>query len=689
MTSLLLLSLLVAGGDDVLIANFEGNDYGAWTVTGSAFGPGPARGTLPNQMPVDGFLGKGLVNSYAGGDGSVGTLTSPPFTVERKAINFLVGGGRHRNETCVNLLVDGKVVRSATGRDSEHLDWESWNVAEFAGRTARIEIVDRHTGGWGHINVDEIVQSDTPKVGPRTRDVAVEQRYLHLPVRTGAPKRMVRLTLDGALLREFEIELAERDPQFWAEVELGAWKGKTLRLEASGPPGIQEALDAVAQSEDLKAVEPVYAERSRPQVHFTARHGWLNDPNGLVYYKGEYHLYFQYNPYGWGWGNMHWGHAVSKDMVHWEQLPIALSPARYGDWRFSGSAVVDAANTSGFKTGDEDVLVLAHTSTGRGECIAYSNDRGRMWTEYSGNPVVKHQGRDPRLLWHAPTKQWVMALYHEDGKTQSIAFHTSPDLKAWTYRSRIDGFYECPDLFELPVDGDTSKSRWILLAADGRYLVGAFDGSEFHPDGGKHTLWHGAFYASQTFSNVPDGRRIQIGWARGTDFPGMPFNQQMNVPVTLELKSAADGVRMVATPVKELETLREKKHAWSALSLKPGDNPLAGVSAELADVRVAFHPGGAERVVLDLRGIPLTFDARKGELSTKGATVALKPVGGLVTLRVLVDRGSVEIFANDGALAIAVAAIPSPERRSYALTAIGGAADVDALELWELRSAWK
>ncbi len=689
MNLLLLLSMLVAGGDDVLVSNFEGKDYGAWTGTGGAFGTGPASGTLPNQMPVDGFLGKGLVNSYLGGDGSVGTLTSPPFPVERKAINFLIGGGRHPRETCINLLVDGKIVRTATGRDSEHLDWETWNVAEFIGRTATLEIVDRHTGGWGHINIDEIVQSDAPKVGPRAREIAVDHCYLHLPVRTGAPKRMARLTLDGGVVREFEIELAERDPQFWAEVELSAWKGKTLRLESSGPPGVQQALDAVTQGDDLKTVEPLYAERHRPQFHFTARHGWLNDPNGLVYYKGEYHLFFQYNPYGWGWGNMHWGHAVSKDLVHWEQLPIALYPARYGDWRFSGSAVVDAANTSGFKTGEEDVLVLAQTSTGRGECIAYSNDRGRTWTEYSGSPVVKHEGRDPRLLWHAPTKQWVMALYHEEGKTRSIAFHTSPDLKAWTYRSRIDGFYECPDLFELPVDGDASKVRWVLLAGDGRYLVGAFDGSEFKPDGAKRTLWHGAFYASQTFSNVPDGRRIQIGWAQGSDFRGMPFNQQMNIPVTLELKTTADGIRMTAAPVKELETLRGKKHAWNGLSLKPGDNPLAGVDAELADVRVAFRPGGAERVALDVRGLPVVFDARKGELSAKGIVAPLKAVGGVVTLRVLVDRGSVEIFAGDGATAIAVFALPPPERRSFALTAIGGTVEVNDVELWELRSAWK
>jgi len=689
MTLLLALALLVTG-DDLLLSDFEGKDYGAWTVSGTAFGLGPARGTLANQMPVSGFLGKGLVNSYTGGDASVGTLTSPPFTIARKAINFLIGGGRHPSETCINLRVDGAVVRSSTGRDSEHLDWDSWDVAEFTGQSAVIEIVDRHTGGWGHICVDQIVQSDVPmKSGPQAREIDVAERYLQLPVRSGAPKRMMKLSIDGKVLREFEIELAEQDPQFWAVVDVQAWKGKTLRLETTGPSSVKSALEAVTPGKDFKATDPLYEEPQRPQFHFTSRRGWLNDPNGMVYLNGEYHLYYQHNPYGWAWGNMHWGHAVTKDLVHWEELPIAIYPAKAGDWAFSGSAVVDQANTSGFKTGDADVLVGAYTSTGRGECIVYSNDLGRSWTEYAGNPVVKHQGRDPRLLWHAASKKWVMAVYHEAGKTQSIAFHTSPDLKTWTERSRIDGFYECPDLFELPVDGDPTKARWVLLAADGRYLLGGFDGETFKPDGGKRTLWHGAFYAAQTFSNTPDGRRIQIGWARGTDFPGMPFNQQMNVPVELELKTAADGIRMTARPVKELETLRVKKQAWPAQALKPGENPLAGAASELVDLSIRFRPADADQVVLTVHGVALTYQVRKDVLTSPGVTAPLGSSGGIVRLRVLVDRGSIEVFANDGLAAACIAAVPPRENTSLSLTAVGGAVGVDSIELYELRSAWK
>src|SRR6185295_18314864 len=258
----ILLAMLLALGDDALIADFEGKDYGAWTATGTAFGAGPARGTLPNQMPVSGFLGKGLVNSYHGGDASVGTLTSPAFTIDHKAINFLIGGGRHPGETVINLLIGDKVVRSSTGTDSEQLDWDGWDVAEFAGKSATLQIVDKATGGWGHINVDQIVQADVRKsLEPRSRELTLTSRYLHLPVRTGQPKRVMKLIVDDAVVRQFEIELVEKDPQFWAVVDVGAWKGKTLKLEAA------TALDGVKPSDDLPTADsPV-----RPAFHFTSR----------------------------------------------------------------------------------------------------------------------------------------------------------------------------------------------------------------------------------------------------------------------------------------------------------------------------------------------------------------------------------------------------------------------------------
>ena len=207
---------------EILIADFEGQDYGAWKAAGEAFGPGPARGTLPNQMEVSGFEGKGLVNSYFRGDESTGTLASPPFKIERKFINFLIGGGKHPAHACINLLVEGKVVRTATGPNdrpggTERLDWHSWDVSDLEGKSAVIEIVDQQKGSWGHINIDQIVMADRKRVlEPARREIVVESRYLHFPVKNDAAKRTVRLCLDGQVAREFEIELAEGKADFWA-----------------------------------------------------------------------------------------------------------------------------------------------------------------------------------------------------------------------------------------------------------------------------------------------------------------------------------------------------------------------------------------------------------------------------------------------------------------------------------------
>jgi fructan beta-fructosidase len=688
------LPVCAAEREDILIADFEGSDYGAWKATGEAFGPGPARGTLPNQMPVSGFLGKGLVNSYYGGDKSTGALTSPPVRIERNYLNFLVGGGAHQGKTCINLLVDGKVVRTATGPNdrpggSEHLDWHTWDVKEFAGKEAVIQIVDDHTGGWGHINVDHIVQSDRKKqAAPASREITVTGRYLHLPVTTGAPKRRMRFVVEGKTVREFDIELADDKPALWAFSDVSAYKGQRLTIAVNALPEGSKTLEAISQGNTPRGAESFYREKHRPQFHFTSRFGWLNDPNGLVYAGGEYHLFYQHNPYGWNWGNMHWGHAVSKDLVRWKELPLALYPQRYDDWCFSGSAVVDRDNTSGFRKGTAEVLVLAYTSTGRGECIAYSNDRGRTWTEYDSNPVVKHQGRDPRLLWHQPTKKWIMAVYDEHEGKRWIAFYTSPDLKKWEFASRIEGFFECPDLFELPVVGMRSVSRWVLYGADGKYVLGNFDGKAFTVASGKHQLWYSNFYAAQTFSDAPDGRRIQIGWGNGITFPGMPFNQQMTIPVQLTLRSSAEGLRLFAEPVKEVETLRGRKHAWADQPIRRGENLLRGVSGDLFDIVAEVDPGDAEAVGLTVRGVPIIFDVKKGEMVCKNVRAPLKTDSGLVRLRALVDRGSIELFVNGGQAALSLGVIPPDDNRTLEIFSRGGAARARSLEVYQMKSAW-
>lgn len=681
-----------AADDEILIADFEGDTYGTWQVTGTAFGPGPARGTLPGQMPVSGFQGKGLVNSFFEGDGTTGTLTSPEFQIQRPFLNFLLGGGEHPGETCINLLLDGKIVRTASGPNdrpggSEHLDWQTWNVADLAGKTVQIQIVDRHTGGWGHINVDQITQSTQRRqLEPVRREIVASKKYLHLPVKTGAPGRRMRLLVDDVVAREFEIELAESEPQFFVPCDIEPFRGQTVVVEVQKLPAGSQALDGIVASDDYPDSAHLYQEALRPQFHFTSRRGWLNDPNGLVFLDGEYHLFYQHNPYGWNWGNMHWGHAVSRDLVRWRELPEALYPREFGDWAFSGSAVVDHQNTSGLGTAQAPALVATFTSTGRGECVVFSTDRGRSWKEFEGNPVVKHAGRDPRLLWHQPTRRWVMAVYDETEGKQWIAFYTSPNLTSWEFSSRIEGYFECPDLFELPV-ANSLESRWVLYAADGRYVLGSFDGREFVPETPKLQLWHGNFYAAQTFSNMPDGRRVQIGWGNGVTFPEMPFNQQMTVACELTLRQTDEGLRMHAWPVREVATLATTRRLVAAYKTLEGTPPGLGVENDLLDVTATFQRDDAERVGIEVLGVSIEYDVAAHELRCRDKKVPLLLRDEQLQLRILADRGSLEVFVDGGRVALVSGGTYRPQDRQIRVFASGGTA-VAELTVDMLKSAW-
>jgi fructan beta-fructosidase len=338
------------------------------------------------------------------------------------------------------------------------------------------------------------------------------------------------------------------------------------------------------------------------------------------------------------------------------------------------------------------VLVAAYTSTGRGECIVYSNDRGRTWTEYTGNPVVRHQGRDPRLLWHEPTHRWVMCVYDEGkeyGKDRrSIDFYTSPDLKSWTKGGRVDGYFECPDMFRLPVDGKSGAEKWVLLAADGNYALGQFDGRDFHTESGKHRgNWGNCFYASQTWSNTPDGRRIQIGWGQ-VKLPGMPFNQMMLFPCELGLRTTPDGIRMAYTPAREIEKLREKVVRLRNVELREGENPLSRLQGDVWDVEAEIRPGDAREVGLTFRGVPITYNVATHELTCLDRKAPLRLTGDRLKLRVLVDRASLEVFGDDGVVYMPLATLPNAEEKGVGVWARGGAARVVELKAHPLRSAW-
>ena len=476
---------------------------------------------------------------------------------------------------------------------------------------------------------------------------------------------------------------------------------------------------------------PDYREPLRPQVHFTPPRNFMNDPNGLVFYKGEYHLFYQHNPFGQTWGHMSWGHAVSGDLLHWEHLPVALHEED-GVMIFSGSAVVDWNNTSGFCHGngnDPSCLVAVYTGHGHGrqtQNLAYSNDRGRTWRKYTRNPVMDlgiAEFRDPKVFWHEPTRRWVMVAVLADQHT--VRFFGSRDLKTWVTLSDFGpagatgGVWECPDLFALPVDGNPADLRWVLDVdinpggvaggSGGQYFVGAFDGTRFSNDNPPdRTLWvdYGKdFYATLSYSDVPeaDGRRIWMGWignwAYANEEPTVVWRGAQSIPRELALRRLPEGVRLVQRPVAELASLRATVEPVPAA---PGAAIDGAVDIELELTRGAWQTAGfrlvngaGEDVTIGVTAQPLELfvDRRRSRKSVFHEAYPGRHAGPLrwhgerISLRVLFDRSVLEIFANGGETVLTERVYPTrPFERLEWLPEGPGA--IREPRLWPLRSIW-
>jgi len=449
---------------------------------------------------------------------------------------------------------------------------------------------------------------------------------------------------------------------------------------------------------------PFYSEPSRPQFHFTAKKGWINDPNGLVYFNGQYHLFFQHNPWGTEWGNMTWGHAVSKDLVRWTQLDDAIEPDKLGTI-FSGSAVVDENNTSGLGEPGKPALVCIYTAAGGTskesagrhftQCLAYSLD-GVTFTKYAGNPVLPHQvvnNRDPKVIWYEPTKSWIMALYLDGHR---FGFFGSPDLKTWTKLSEVEvaEAAECPDFFPLPLDGDASKTKWILWTAPGLYRIGSFDGATFKPESAAlRSNFGNTSYAAQTYFNDPKGRRIQLAWLQGSDFPNALWNQQLGIPTELTLHTTPDGPRLFINPAEEMNKLRA-----SALSTtttpNQGEYRYAAESG-LFDVDMAFKPGDGY-FKFTVNGTDISYSAEKKQLSTfdpkaeRNRTIELTPIQGEIHLRFFIDRASIEIFGQDGLIYMPFVTYPGHGDDPYLdLKAEGKGWTMLKMDVHALASSWR
>ncbi len=436
----------------------------------------------------------------------------------------------------------------------------------------------------------------------------------------------------------------------------------------------------------------LYHESLRPQFHFTARQwtryklnpgpheeGWVNDVNGLFYLDGEYHLFAQ------RWWSC-WLHAVSRDLIHWEELPPAFGKGGKFGGTQSGSAVVDSANTSGLATGQNTPVIVAFWSStdNLNQCISYSNDRGRTWTKWDKNPVLVHPERDPRVFWYEPGKKWVMIL---SGPGGTYVLFESTNLTSWRKLDTLKGFFECPDMFPLPLDGDRSRLLWVVIDGDGSYAVGDFDGATFKPATEKRRTAGPHFYATQTWNHVPerDGRRIQIAWMRGGRYPNMPFNQQHTFPCELTLRTRGGTPRLFRKPIAEIATLHKGKTETKNQALAAGAELNLAAKGDLFHILATLEMAEGAEAAFRIRGETLAFATDR--LTIQGYTAPVTPQGAKLTLELLVDRTSIEAFANEGEASVAACFLPTDE--TLALKCLRGSVRIAAIEAYELESIWK
>ncbi|MDR0370992.1 MAG: 2,6-beta-D-fructofuranosidase [Prevotellaceae bacterium] len=523
--------------------------------------------------------------------------------------------------------------------------------------------------------------------------IEITENHLNLPVSQQAERGKMSFSIGENIDRTFVIRLAET-PEYWVAANVSAYKGKTLKIAFEGDAA---GLSKIYQSEQPEGAENFYLEENRPQLHFTTKIGWINDPNGLIFYEGEYHLFYQHNPFEREWENMTWGHAVSADLVHWTELGDALFPDKLGAM-FSGTAVIDYENTSGFGTKENPPFVVFYTADHpdrETQCLAYSLDKGRTFTKYAGNPVIdskekwnSHDTRDPKVFWYAPGKQWVLVVNERDGHS----IYNSANLKDWTYQSHVDGFWECPELFELAIDNSPANKLWVMYGASGTYFLGKFDGKTFTPLTGKLQFEFGAVYAAQTFNNIPasDGRRIQIGWDR-VEQPGMRFKGQMSLPTELTLRTTPNGVRLFANPVKELDLLNDKL-VVSEKNLSPDKanellKPYANEAALRIKATVKISHATFWALALSGQNIidyNLNFNTLNGVFYSQNDFAGME-----VNAEIFIDKTTFQVFFDNGGISYCIERRPDPNNTEGFRFWSDRDFEIKNLEVFTMKNRWK
>ncbi len=679
---------------DILIADFEGEDYGGWTVQGEAFGNRPAVANVEPRNRVTGHWGEGLVNSYLGGDLPTGKLTSPPFTIQRPHINFLIGAGSHEDDTCINLLVDGKVVRSTVGpavkneQGEEVLDWYGWDVADLLGKTATIEIVDNYSGGWGHINVDHIFQSDEP-----------------------------RKSADPAFLRGVTLDRTSLVPQYTFADTL-----EEQEAQLKDNPYMLR----LAQSRQAMAEDPY-----RPIYHYVNPEGNLNDPNGLCFWQGRWHLFYQaYPPED---PRQHWGHAVSDDLIHWRDLPLAIYP-NPEDKCYSGATLVE----------DNRVIAMYH-GTSVGNMVAVSSDPLLLnWEKVTGQAVIPIKSADGSPL---PYRVFDPCIWKKDGTYYALSGGTLPgpggrpvranfflfrsaDLAHWEY---LHPFVE-DDRFSLVGDDGACPYFWpigdrhILLhfshMSGGKYLLGDYDTQRdklVATAGGDFNFGAYGPCGVHAPSACPDGQGGVIAIFNMN--PGKPtpgWNQIMTLPRRLTL---IDANSLGIEPAGNLQSLRtDHVHVDPTTLPANEDIVLEGVAGNAMEIAAVIDPKGAPTIELNVLRSPngeettrilfykergyrdrsvsgvrpsvITLDMSRSSIlpdatsrPPESAPVAIAPNEPLA-LRIFIDKSVVEVFVN-GKQCVAVRVYPGREDSlGVSLRAQGQDAELKSLDAWRMESIY-
>jgi fructan beta-fructosidase len=457
-----------------------------------------------------------------------------------------------------------------------------------------------------------------------------------------------------------------------------------------------------------KADKKYYDELYRPQFHFTPEKSIMGEPTGLIFYEGEYHLFYQYKPDTAATPFIQWGHAVSKDLIRWEHLQgFIMRDENTGDEARctpgSGCAVVDEKNLTGLQQGSEKTMLIYYTGRECGQRLAYSNDRGRSWKKYDKNPLIPYENdaaSGPYVFFHELSGKWVMTLYRRpEGSAvkQGISIYNSDDLLHWQFQSHLEGFNNSAELFQLPLDKNDSEKKWILSGAAGVYMVGSFDGKTFTPESSMKKFDYGKnFYAPRAWTNMPEGKLIQIAWMKGSKYPGMPFEGQMSFPCELSLRTLKSGTFICRKPIEAIASIYEKDFKRKAKNIIPGikGNLTGTIKGGTFHILAQFDPKTSDGFGFIIRngkkntGIMLKYEPAKKMLDCLDRQALVEPKNGKINLEILVDRSSIEIFANDGEIGLTSCFNPTQGDDDLVLWTQGGELFVDELEIYQLKSVW-